>query len=58
MHELKVYVSVNGQNYFSTHKSILYNAPDFGLTFEQIVKQEELDIKNKKVHQKNVNVKK
>ncbi len=47
-------ISVNEQQYFSAHKTILFNAPEYGMSFDQIVRQEELDIKNKKIPQKNV----
>jgi hypothetical protein len=47
-------VSVNEQQYFSAHKTILFNAPEYGVNFLQIVKLEEQDMKNKKVPQKTV----
>lgn len=46
-HELKVLYSVNGQQFYNTGKKILFDAPEPHLKFEDIMKLEELDAKNK-----------
>jgi hypothetical protein len=47
-HELKVMISFNSQQYFSANKTILFNSPEYGLKFEDIVKLDELDSKGGK----------
>jgi len=46
-HELKILFSVNGQQFYNTGKRILYDAPEPHLKFEDILKLEEADAKNK-----------
>jgi hypothetical protein len=51
-YELKVMFSCNGQQYYNTNQKILFNAPEFGLKFEDIIKLDDLD-KGKKGVKKN-----
>ena len=46
-HELKIFFSVNSQQFIDTGKKILVNNPEPGYTFQDILKLEESDIKNK-----------
>lgn len=41
-------VSVNSQQFFSANKVILFNSPEYGLKFEDIVKLDELEAKGGK----------
>lgn len=47
-YELKLMISFNSQQYFSANKTILFNSPEYGLKFEDIVKLDELDSKGGK----------
>ena len=51
-HELKILFSLNGQQFNNTDKKILFDAPEQPCSFEQILKLEEHDSKNKKVPKK------
>ncbi len=46
-HELKILFSVNEQQFYDTGKKLLFEATDPHLKFEDIVKLEEADSKNK-----------
>lgn len=46
-HELKILFSLNGQQFHNTGKKILFDAPEQPCSFEQILKLEIEDIKNK-----------
>ena len=46
-HELKIFFSVNSSQYIETNKKILFNAPEFGLSFEEIIKLDSLEGKKK-----------
>lgn len=46
-HELKILFSVNGQQFYDTGKKLLFDAPEPHLKFEDIIKLEEADAKNK-----------
>ena len=46
-HELKIFFSLNGQQFHNTGKKILFDAPEQPCSFEQILKLEENDSKNK-----------
>jgi hypothetical protein len=45
--ELKVLFSVNSQQYIDTGKKILFNNPEPGLSYDDIIKLEEADKKMK-----------
>lgn len=46
-HELKILFSLNGQQFHNTGKKLLFEAPEQPCSFEQILKLEEMDSKNK-----------
>lgn len=46
-HELQVMFSLNGQQWLNTSKRINFISPEFGLSFEDIIKLEEADKKKK-----------
>ena len=46
-YELGIFLSLNGQQFVDTGKKILYIAPEFGMSFEDIVKADEADKKKK-----------
>lgn len=46
-HELKIFFSVNGQQFYNTNKKMLFDAPEPHLKFEDILKLEETDLKGK-----------
>lgn len=50
-YELKVMVSVNSQQFFPANKVILFNSPEYGLKFEDIIKLDELEAKGGKKNQ-------
>jgi len=47
-HELLIKFSLNGQQYYNTNKKILFIAPESGLSFDEIIKLDELDSKHGK----------
>jgi len=46
-HVLKILFSVNGQQFYNSGKTMLFDAPEPHLKLEDILKLEELDAKNK-----------
>ena len=46
-YELEIFLSLNGQQFVDTGKKILYTAPEFGMSFDDIVKADEADKKKK-----------
>lgn len=46
-HELQVMFSLNGQQWLNTGKKINFISPEFGLSFEEIIKLDETDKKKK-----------
>lgn len=47
IHELKVLFTFNSQQYINTGKKIQFNSPPYGTKFDEIVKLDEADFKNK-----------
>jgi hypothetical protein len=46
-HELKILFSLNGQQFHNTGKKLLFDAPEQPCSFDQILKLEDHDFKNK-----------
>lgn len=53
VHELKIMFSINSQQWVNTGKKIMFNSPEYGLKYEDIIKLDEMEAKGGKKNFKN-----